>query len=186
MSSKQDKPVLGVSSCLMGHQVRFDGGHKQCRLLTEQWSQFFEFRTACPEVELGLGTPRPVIQLREIENRIRLVYSKDPSRDITDDMTAYASQRVDAMGILDGYIFKKDSPSCGFDRVAVTHHSTGQKTRDGVGVFAAIFRQKNPLVPVEEEGRLNDRDIRENFLERVYCHYRWRHIPDADRNLKGF
>lgn len=186
MSSQSAKPVLGVSSCLMGHAVRFDGGHKHCHLLTETWKDFFEFRSACPEAELGLGVPRPVIQLREMNNEVRLVFSKQPQRDLTEEMERHAEARIRAMGVLDGYVFKKDSPTCGMERVAVTHETTGQKTKDGVGVFARIFMELNPLVPVEEEGRLNDQALRDNFLQRVYCHYRWRHIPDADNNLHGF
>ncbi|HEY9052320.1 MAG TPA: DUF523 and DUF1722 domain-containing protein, partial [Gammaproteobacteria bacterium] len=186
MMNKQNKPILGVSSCLMGNNVRFDGGHKQCRLLTDQWAGFFDYIPTCPEADIGLGIPRPVIQLRETNNEIKLVFSRNPSHDLTQPMNDYSVRRIQEMGVLDGYIFKKDSPTCGVERVAVAHESTGQKTRDGMGLFAKKFQEMNPLVPIEEEGRLNDPVIRDNFLERIYCHYRWRNIPDAEHNYHGF
>lgn len=186
MSRCQVRPVLGASACLMGQRVRFDGGHKQCSLLSEEWVNHFEIKTACPEVELGMTVPRPAMQLRETNNEIRLVYSRHPHQDLTATMEHHAVVRIQKLGVLDGYVFKKDSPSCGLERVAVMHESTGQKTRDGMGVFARQFVALNPLVPVEEEGRLNDKTLRDNFLQRVYCHYRWRTIPDAENNLQGF
>ncbi|HEX5636293.1 MAG TPA: DUF523 and DUF1722 domain-containing protein, partial [Gammaproteobacteria bacterium] len=184
MSDQQAKPIVGVSSCLTGKPVRFDGGHKHCRLITESWSDFLEFQPVCPEAEMGLGVPRPSLQLRETGQQIRLVFSKNPQHDLTLDMEQFSRQRLGRLGVLDGYIFKKDSPSCGLERVPVMHEETGQKTRDGRGVFARTFVELNPLVPTEEEGRLNDEALRENFLERVYCHYRWRTI--ADTHLQGF
>lgn len=186
MMNKQNKPVLGVSSCLMGNNVRFDGGHKHCRLLTDQWAGFFDYIPTCPEADIGLGIPRPVIQLRETNNETKLVFSRNPSHDLTQRMNDYSLRRIHEIGVLDGYIFKKDSPTCGVERVAVAHESTGQKTRDGMGLFAKKFQEMNPLVPIEEEGRLNDPVIRDNFLERIYCHYRWRNIPDAENNYHGF
>lgn len=186
MSDSQARPILGVSSCLLGKPVRFDGGHKHFRLLTESWSGFFEFKSACPEAEMGMGMPRPALQLRETGGETRLVFSKNPQQDLTTDMVQFSMARISRMGVLDGYIFKKDSPSCGFERVPVSHESTGQKTRVGSGVFAGQFMALNPLVPVEDEGRLYDAGIRENFLERVYCHYRWRNIVDAETNLQAF
>lgn len=183
MSGIQTRPVIGVSSCLLGAPVRFDGGHKHYRLITASWSTFFDVKSACPEAEMGLGVPRPALQLRETHNETRLVFSKNPQRDLTSDMEAYATQRIQKLGVLDGYIFKKDSPSCGFERVPVMHESTGQRTREGSGVFARKLMAIHPLVPVEDEGRLYDAAIRENFLERVYCHYRWRH---TETGLQGF
>ncbi|HEX5637560.1 MAG TPA: DUF523 domain-containing protein, partial [Gammaproteobacteria bacterium] len=178
MSDLPGKPVVGASSCLLGANVRFDGGHKHYPLITERWSGFFDIKSACPEAEMGMGMPRPALQLREISHETRLVFSKNPQQDLTADMEQFAIQRIHKLGVLDGYIFKKDSPSCGFERVPVTHASTGQKTRVGTGVFARVFMALNPLVPVEDEGRLYDAAIRENFLERVYCHYRWRNIAN--------
>jgi uncharacterized protein YbgA (DUF1722 family)/uncharacterized protein YbbK (DUF523 family) len=186
MSDLQGKPVVGASSCLLGAKVRFDGGHKHYPLITERWSTFFDIKSACPEAEMGMGMPRPALQLRETNNETRLVFSKNPQQDLTADMEAFATQRISKLGVLDGYVFKKDSPSCGFERVPVTHESTGQKTRIGTGVFARKFMELNPLVPVEDEGRLYDDGIRENFLERVYCHYRWRTMLNADFNLQAF
>jgi uncharacterized protein YbgA (DUF1722 family)/uncharacterized protein YbbK (DUF523 family) len=184
--SESEKPRLGVSACLLGEPVRFDGGHKRCRFLLEDCQPFFEFHAMCPEAELGLGIPRPVIQLRRFDADTRLVFSKQRSRDLTDDMADYAAARIQQLPVLDGFVFKKDSPSCGPFRVPVYDDRTGMRERDGVGLFARAFMAAHPDVPVEDEGRLNDKAIRENFLERVYAHYRWRHIADADTNLAAF
>ena len=183
--SDHQKPQLGVSACLLGQKVRFDGGHKTSRFLLDDCSRFFDLHPVCPEVELGLGIPRPVIQLREFEQQVRLVYSKNTDQDLTDDMYAFSEQRIAQFETLDGFVFKKDSPSCGMERVPVYDNVTGMRERKGRGLFAETFMRMNPLVPVEDEGRLNDKSIRENFLERVYAHYRWRHIENPEHNLAG-
>lgn len=180
------KPQVGVSGCLMGQLVRFDGGHKRNAFVIDECQQYFDLHTVCPEVELGLGTPRPVIQLRRFEDKVHLVHSKQIENDISDEMRAFAEQRVEGLSHLDGFIFKKDSPSCGMERVPVYDNRTGMRERNGVGIFAQAFRQKYPNVPTEEEGRLNDRKLRENFLERVYAHVRWREIEQAENPLKAF
>lgn len=182
--SEHDKPRLGVSACLMGRPVRFDGGHRRC-LFLQQVADFFHFHALCPEVEMGLGTPRPVIQLRRFGDDQRLVFSKQTDRDLTESMQAYAHSTLPRLPVLDGFVFKKDSPSCGPDRVPVYDDHSGMRQRDGQGMFAAAFMRAFPEVPVEDEGRLNDRAIRENFLERVYAHYRWRHIENPDHNLQA-
>lgn len=182
----ENKPQIGVSACLLGQPVRFDGGHKNNRLLVEEFSRLFDLHPVCPEAELGLGIPRPVIQLRRVEQVVRLVQSKAPHNDLTDSMAEFSRHRIADFAELDGFVFKKDSPSCGLERVPVFDDRTGQRERNGIGVFAQAFKQLRPLVPAEDEGRLNDSAIRENFLERVYAHYRWRSIERADENLPAF
>ena len=186
MSDQQNKPRIGVSACLMGQPVRFDGGHKNNKFVINECSRHFELHPVCPEAELGLGIPRPVIQLRKFGDEIKLVYSKNPQSQLTPQMRQFAESRIDQFEQLDGFIFKKDSPSCGMERVPVFDDKTGMRQRNGIGIFAEAFKQKHPNIPTEDEGRLGDIGIRESFLERVYAHYRWRNIEDAEHNLHAF
>lgn len=181
--SDTNQPRLGVSACLLGQPVRFDGGHKYNRFLVEHAARFFQLQPVCPEAELGLGIPRPAIQLREMDRQVRLVYSKNPRQDLSRAMRVFAEQRITEFEQLDGFVFKKDSPSCGLQRVPVVDDATGMRQRKGTGLFAESFRRLHPLLPVEDEGRLQDDAIRENFLERVYAHYRWRQTVAADNRL---
>jgi uncharacterized protein YbgA (DUF1722 family)/uncharacterized protein YbbK (DUF523 family) len=181
-----ERPQIGASACLARQAVRFDGGFIANQFLNNDCMAFFDVHTICPEVELGLGIPRPAIQLRQFNNEIRLVFSKNPEQDLTRRMHDYAERRVKHLPPLDGYIFKKDSPSCGVFKVAVVNNETGMRQRNGIGLFAATFSKTFPHVPVEEEGRLNDPAIRENFLERVYAHFRWRQLMTSPDPLQGF
>lgn len=181
-----NKPVIGVSGCLMGQKVRFDGGHKRDRFITDILDEHMEIRTFCPEIGIGLGTPRPTIRLQEVNNEIRLVSSKDINVDYTAEMTSYSKQTVQGMSHLDGFIFKKGSPSCGAYRVPVVVHKDGHRRHDAAGLFAKEFMKTYPWIPVEEEGRLNDTMLRENFIERVYALQRWHSIDNPDTNLQDF
>lgn len=186
MSNLPDRPQLGASACLSGQAVRFDGGFIYNEFLNKDCSLFFDIHTMCPEVEMGMGIPRPVIQLRSFDGETRLVYSKNPEIELTHQMRAFAEQKVKSLPQLDGFIFKKGSPSCGVFRVPVVNNKTGMRKRDGMGVFAQTFKDINPNIPTEEEGRLNDKGLRENFLERVYAHYRWRQVNASHNPLKSF
>ncbi|HET9480702.1 MAG TPA: DUF523 and DUF1722 domain-containing protein [Candidatus Polarisedimenticolia bacterium] len=170
-----DTPIrIGVSSCLLGAGVRYDGGHKHDPFLTQTLGPFFEWVAVCPEVELGLGVPRPALRLIGVSGAPRLVVIKS-GEDLTDRMTAFSRRRVRELEALDlcGYILKKDSPSCGMERVKV-RAGDGPGVRKGVGLFARELMAGQPMLPVEEEGRLNDPALRENFIERVFCYRRWR------------
>jgi uncharacterized protein YbgA (DUF1722 family)/uncharacterized protein YbbK (DUF523 family) len=170
------EPVrLGVSACLLGAEVRFDGGHKRDRYLTDRLGESVEWLPVCPELEAGLGLPRPVVQLRGGELGDRFIV-RGEGTDLTDQMGAWAGERVDelARAGLDGFVFKKDSPSCGMARVRVYSDETGMATRTGVGHFARRIMQRFPGLPVEEEGRLNDPILRERFIEAIFNHNRWR------------
>ncbi len=186
MSNISNKPQIGVSACLASQAVRFDGGFISNQFIKNECSSFFDIHTVCPEVEMGLGIPRQVIQLRDFEGEIRLVYSKDPEKQITHAMREFSEDRLKSLPPLDGYIFKKDSPSCGVHKVPVKNNKSGMRKRNGIGVFAQAFKEKHPQVPTEDEGRLNDIGIRENFLERVYAHYRWRQIAETENPLQSF
>jgi len=170
---KTTTPIrIGVSSCLLGHKVRFDGGHKQDAFLTDLLQNFVTYVPLCPEVEMGMSTPRPAIHLATINGDTRLVDPKS-KKDWTDGMVRWAEKRLAQpdMGFLSGYVLKKGSPSCGMERVPL-HRTDAPSLNKGVGVFARLMMKKNPLLPVEEEGRLNDPTLRENFIERVFSFHR--------------
>lgn len=166
---------LGISACLLGAEVRFDGGHKRDRYLTDVLGENVTWVPVCPEIEVGLGIPRPVIQLRGGERGEQLVMRED-GRDLTAAMRAYADARVaelDGLG-LDGFVLKKDSPSCGMQRVRVHGAPGGMPQRSGVGHFAQALERGMATLPLEEEGRLNDPPLRERFIEAIFSRNRWR------------
>jgi len=170
------KIPIGISSCLLGHNVRFDGGHKRDSYIAGTLSDYFDFHPFCPEVEIGLGTPRPTIHLVKLNNEIRCVGIKNPEVDVTERLREHAEQQKHLHAQLCGYIFKKDSPSCGMERVKV--YGGAQPHREGVGMYAEVMMRNNPLLPVEEEGRLGDAGLRENFIQRVYIFYRWKCLQE--------
>jgi uncharacterized protein YbgA (DUF1722 family)/uncharacterized protein YbbK (DUF523 family) len=164
---------VGVSACLLGQEVRYNGGHKRDSFLTDVLGPYVEWVPVCPEVEIGLGTPRPPIRLeRATGDGVRLVMPES-GEDLTDRMHEFAERRVrDLEGLdLSGYVLKKDSPSCGMERVKVYNGSFADKT--GRGLFAEALLRLLPDLPVEEEGRLNDPLLRESFITRVFLHDRW-------------
>jgi uncharacterized protein YbgA (DUF1722 family)/uncharacterized protein YbbK (DUF523 family) len=184
-------PVIrvGISSCLLGQKVRFDGGHKLDTLLTETLGRHFAWVPVCPEMEIGLGAPRETMHLVEGSDGTRLVTVKT-NRDLTGTMSDWACRRIgEVAGLkLSGYILKKDSPSCGMERVRV-YDPAGAVRRSGQGIFAGMLLQAFPMLPVEEEGRLHDANLRENFVERVFAHHRWREfreIRPVPADLIGF
>ena len=181
-----NKPVIGASSCLLGNHVRFDGGHKRQRFVTEQLAEHMLIKPVCPEMAIGLGVPRPAIRLQSVDGKTRLVMSQNNEIDLTDEMNKYTNEALTQFSNLDGFIFKKGSPSCGAWRVPVVVHKDGHKRHDGTGVFARAFMQRYPWIPVEEEGRLNDTTLRQNFIERVYALHRWHEIEKPDKNMKAF
>ncbi len=164
---------VGVSSCLLGNQVRYDGGHKRDRYITDVLANYFSFIPVCPEVECGLPVPRETMHLEGDPETPRLVTTKSKV-DHTARMKEFCTTKVRDLGNekLCAFIFKKDSPSSGLHRVKVFGNS-GQAQKKGRGLFAAAVVDKFPLLPVEEEGRLHDATLRENFIERIYCYHRW-------------
>jgi uncharacterized protein YbgA (DUF1722 family)/uncharacterized protein YbbK (DUF523 family) len=172
----QSRPRLGVSACLLGTRVRFDGGHKRDSFLTEALARFVEWVPVCPEEGSGLGTPREAMRLVQQGSAVRLLTVRS-QRDLTDTLTEFAATRVTQLAAmnLDGFVWKKDSPSCGLMRVKV-YSAHGVAARTGRGVFAAALCSALPMLPVEEEGRLSDPVLREHFIERVYAFRRIRHL----------
>jgi uncharacterized protein YbgA (DUF1722 family)/uncharacterized protein YbbK (DUF523 family) len=177
MSDRVEDPLrIGVSSCLLGANVRWDGGHKRDRFLTDELGPFVLWVPVCPEVEVGLGTPRPTLRLVRRGDDVRMIEPKSGS-DHTDAMRAYARRRVRELDRedLSGYVLKKDSPSCGMERVKV-YGEAGPAARVGSGLFAEALRERFPHLPVEEEGRLGDPRLRENFVVRLFAYRRLRRL----------
>jgi uncharacterized protein YbgA (DUF1722 family)/uncharacterized protein YbbK (DUF523 family) len=169
---------IAASSCLLGNPVRYDGGHKHNAYLTKTLSNYFELVGFCPEAAIGMGIPRPPIRLVQREDGIHAVGLIDPDMDKTVELSAYARQVAPQLTGFSGFIFKKDSPSCGMERVKV-FDDNNVPARTGTGVFAAGIMQQCPQLPIEEEGRLLDPGLRENFIERVFVYYRWQQIEKS-------
>jgi uncharacterized protein YbgA (DUF1722 family)/uncharacterized protein YbbK (DUF523 family) len=162
---------LGISACLLGEPVRFDGGHKRDRFLVEALGPFVEWVPVCPELEAGLGAPRESMRLVRSGREIRLVGTKTDT-DQTERLRSAAAERLEqleALGLC-GFVLKKDSPTCGLERVKV--YDGGVPSRSGRGIFAAALAARFPLLPIEEEGRLSDPRLRENFVERIFAYRR--------------
>ena len=169
---------LGISRCLLGDEVRFDGGHKQDRFLTDVLGRYVEWIPVCPEVEAGLGTPREAMRLVGNPHRPRLM-TITSKHDHTPAMESMLDERLDSLRTLglSGFVFKRGSPSCGIERVRV-YTAQGMPSHSGVGIFAKAFRDEFPLAPIEEEGRLCDPSLRENFIERVFCYRRFQDLVE--------
>jgi uncharacterized protein YbgA (DUF1722 family)/uncharacterized protein YbbK (DUF523 family) len=175
-----DDPIrIGISSCLLGRQVRYDGGHKRDRFLTDVLGPYVEWVPVCPEVEMGMGIPREPIRLVRVEGQTRLLAERSGT-DHTDAMRAWAHRRLRQLERLDlcGYVLTKASPSCGMERVR--GYGKGEvPSHNGRGMFAEELMRRFTSLPIEEEGRLNDPGLRENFLERVFAYRRLRSLFSA-------
>lgn len=184
MDDKNDKIRLGISSCLLGAAVRYDGGHQLDRFLRDVLGDYVEYVPVCPEVEVGLPIPRETLRLVENEEQqVRLVFSRS-GEDITERMEGWARERVKQLEKeqLDGFVFKAKSPSSGMERVKLYDRS-GVPKKIGVGMFARHFMEHFPLLPVEEDGRLNDPRLRENFITAIFVLKRWRRMLGAGFTL---
>lgn len=169
---QSNKAKLGISACLMGAEVRYNGGHKLSRLCSRSLNEHFDFIPVCPEVGIGMPVPREPIRLVGDPQSPRAVGTVDRSRDVTDALAAYAQRMADDLQGISGFIFMQQSPSCGLERVKV-YQEGGRPSEPGRGIFAATFCALHPDLPVEEDGRLNDPVLRENFITRVYAHAEW-------------
>lgn len=172
-----EKIRLGISSCLLGNNVRYNGGHQLDKFITGTLGNYVEFVPVCPEVECGLGVPRETMRLVGSMENPRLMTSKT-GIDHTEKMQSWARNRVQELEKenLNGFIFKAKSPSSGMERVRVYHQDNSRFVGTGPGVFAKIFMEHFPLLPVEEDGRLHDIRLRENFIEQIFVYKRWRDL----------
>ncbi|MED5388191.1 MAG: DUF523 and DUF1722 domain-containing protein [Pseudomonadota bacterium] len=166
------KIPVGISACLLGMEVRHDKGHKHSRYCTGVLSRYFEFRSLCPEMGAGLSAPRKAMHLAEQEGELRLI-TTDGRRDHTDLMQDFIERALPSLAPLRGYILMAKSPSCGMERIRVYNGDGNVQHRDASGLFAAALQDRYPLMPLEEEGRLNDDTLRENFIERVFLYDDW-------------
>jgi uncharacterized protein YbgA (DUF1722 family)/uncharacterized protein YbbK (DUF523 family) len=165
---------VGVSSCLLGAKVRFDGEHKRDGFLVDQLGPFVEWVPVCPEAEVGMGIPRESVRLVRLAGSGPRMLGNRSGEDWTGRMSRFAARRVRALEGLVGYVLKAKSPSCGMERVKLYDGTDkgARVTRDGVGLFAAALRDRFPNLPIEEEGRLHDAGLRENFIERIFAYAR--------------
>lgn len=209
-----EKILLGVSSCLLGEKVRYDGAHKKNNYILDTLGQYFSFRSFCPEMAIGMGVPRETIRLVALDTtssnaQVRVVGVKDPAFDVTQKLSRIADEQADWLPSVFGYILKKGSPSCGMERVKqyrVTNpsgsNSSGSNSSDsqaeidprdwtyhvehhGTGLFAKSLLRDYPNLPLEEEGRLCDPVLRENFVNRVFAYKRWHEDVLIDSSWKG-
>lgn len=175
---------IGISSCLLGEKVRYDGTHQRDRYITETLSKYFEWVPVCPEVEYGLTVPREAMRLVGDPEAPRLVTSKS-GVDHTEGMRLWANKKLRelARADLSGFIFKARSPSSGLGGVKV-YSPSGIPSKRGFGIFGRVFTERFPLVPTEDDGRLHDPSLRENFIERVFVFRRWQDLQSSGRRLK--
>jgi uncharacterized protein YbbK (DUF523 family) len=179
-SFRPERVRIGISTCLLGEKVRYDGGHKRDAFLVDRFGKYVEWVPVCPEVEAGMSIPRDFLRLVDVAGDVRMV-APATGDDHTERMRRFSGERIAALAEenLSGYVFKRSSPSCGMERVKIYRDDV--PAAKGRGLFAAAFMQSNPTLPVEEEGRLNDPRLRENFVARVFAYRRWHDVDRISR-----
>jgi uncharacterized protein YbbK (DUF523 family)/uncharacterized protein YbgA (DUF1722 family) len=178
--------AIGISSCLLGQAVRYDGGHKRDRYIVQTLGRHFRFVPVCPEVGIGLGVPRPPIKLVGRPGAIRAIGRDDATLDVTANLAGYGRKMGRSLDQLSGYVFKSRSPSCGLSDVPVYAHA---RTRSGRGIYADAFMAQHPWLPAEDELGLGDPERRDSFLERVFARRRWQELtarPVTAARLENF
>lgn len=179
---------IGISACLLGQKVRFNGGHKRARYIQDVLGKHFTFMPMCPEMGIGMGVPRPPIRLITTTGKpdegIEAVLADDHSVSFTDKLKDYAAQQAEKLTDASGFIFMQKSPSCGYTRVKL-YHQNGNPLEVAQGIFAAKLDRLLPLMPKEEAGRLNDPVLRENFITRVLAYKDWQEKVDAALTKKA-
>lgn len=170
-----EQPTIGISACLTGQKVRFDSSHKRNNFCMQELGKHVKYQSFCPEVAIGLPTPRPTI--RQIDHGDVIKVSRpDGSMDVTKDLTEFSEKTANNINHLSGFIFTAKSPSCGMERVKVYHHNGQHSLSNGIGVFAQAIMKQNPSLPCEENGRLNDALLRENFVLRVFAYHHFQQL----------
>jgi uncharacterized protein YbgA (DUF1722 family)/uncharacterized protein YbbK (DUF523 family) len=179
-----NKIEVGISQCLLGEKVRYDGGHKMSRYCVNHLNQFFDFKALCPEVGIGLPVPRKTIRLTGSSDQPRAVYSNGDDGDFTDALSQYADEHWPQINTISGYIFCKGSPSCGIERIKV-FNDKGMPERNGIGIFAKRIMELDPLLPIEDDGRLNDIGLRDSFIKRVFLYKEWQQLTSSKLTPKA-
>ena len=177
-----ERPRIAISACLLGHEVRYNGGHKASNLCKEALARHFDYVPLCPEVAIGLGTPREPIRLVGDIAAPRAVGTVNRQLDVTAALAAYGREMASGHADISGYIFMQQSPSCGVERVKVYQDNGAPADKSGRGIYANAFCSARPDLPVEEDGRLNDPVLRENFITRVYAYARWQALLQSGLN----
>ncbi len=167
---------VGISACLLGDEVRFDGGHKRSAFCSDELGRHVEFVKLCPEVGIGMPVPRPTIRLEQQPQGVRAVVPKT-GEDVTEKLIAFAGRAQGHLKQISGYVLCAKSPSCGMERVKLYNPENGHARKEGTGIFAAQLQQNYPALPLEEDGRLNDPMLRENFVMRVFVYAAWQGLP---------
>ncbi|MFJ2540437.1 MULTISPECIES: DUF523 and DUF1722 domain-containing protein [unclassified Pseudomonas] len=170
------KPKIAISACLLGAEVRYNGGHKESRLCSRTLSEYFEFVPLCPEVAIGLGIPREPIRLVGDPEHPEAIGTVNPAINVTQPLAEYGQKMAAELNDICGYIFMQQSPSCGLERVKVYHANGAPVNGGGRGIYAQAFCARHPDLPVEEAGRLNDPVLRENFITRVLAYRDWQQL----------
>lgn len=176
--------AVGISACLLGSPVRHDGGHKHSRYCTEVLGRYFQFYSLCPEMGAGMSAPRQAMRLVEIDGQIRLRATRG-QKDFTALMHGFIDQELEHLEHLRGFVLMAKSPSCGMERIRVYRADGEVARRDASGLFAAALAGRFPLMPLEEEGRLNDDGLRENFVERVFVYDDWCRLREGGLTAEG-
>lgn len=171
---------VGISACLLGDQVRFDGGHKKSDFCANELQRHVEFVKLCPEVGIGMPVPRPTIRLEQHDNGVRAVVPKT-GEDVTEKLSNFADKAKSHLQQLSGYVLCAKSPSCGMERVKLYDPDTGYARKEAEGIFVKRLRELHPALPLEEDGRLNDAPLRENFVMRVFVYDAWQQLPQPLR-----
>ena len=175
------KPEIGISACLMGSAVRFDGGHKRMAFVMDDLAPWVTFKPVCPEMAIGLPAPRPALRLVKTQQEIvRMRFSSAPEEDITDNMQIFATRYMAKVMGLCGFIVCAKSPSCGMERVRLYDEKGQRGRKEGRGIFTATLMAHYPWLPVEEDGRLNDPMLRENFVARVFMLHQLNALREAE------
>lgn len=166
----KNKPLIGISGCLTGSAVRFDGGHKRTSFAMDELAQWVTFKPVCPEMAIGLPVPRPALRLTQLsEGEIHMRFSHEPHNDVTQKMADFSEAYLPNASELSGFIVCAKSPSCGMERVRLYDENGNRGRKEGTGLFTGALLAKYPWLPVEEDGRLHDAVLRENFVERVFA-----------------
>ncbi|CAB0150106.1 hypothetical protein PSI9734_00672 [Pseudidiomarina piscicola] len=167
---------VGISACLLGDEVRFDGGHKRSAFCTDELGRHVQFVKLCPEVGIGMPVPRPTIRLEQSPDGPRAIVPKT-GEDVTERLIAFADRSQPHIEQISGYVLCAKSPSCGMERVKLYNPENGHARKEAQGIFAAQLQQRYPALPLEEDGRLNDPQLRENFVMRVFVYASWKSLP---------
>jgi uncharacterized protein YbbK (DUF523 family) len=165
------KPVVGVSACLLGQKVRYDGDHKHSAILVHQLGPLLRFRDTCPEVAIGLPVPRPPIQVVQVDDALRVKGVENPQQDVTEALEDVAAGMSEP---LSGFVLKARSPSCGHLSTPV-HNAGGQQIGMASGAFARKLHELFPRIPLANDSDLEKPAFLQSFLLQVYCYHQWHH-----------